>query len=312
MYKVAELRSEFIKDCKSSQRELLSVISLQGYLIANRLPKEDLLDVCLYCQHYCLLCLGAEQRVGQLVVWREVFLQHRSQPDSGTSSSHSGYCESNGRVFLLVVGLKHLMQCVLLEDGGCASPALGSSGPDCFYVHQVKATLLQLECLESPIDEHLSAPPTPFLSCADWFLPSSGRDMIGSSQILSRLTAAIKLPSPGTIGRSHRDSLGSGRSDGNGGQFKIPKLKQHNPFCLGSLMKSLTEREAEDMQNTLKGVCVEKDQTVQGIFITPTHRELSLLGGSIHPQLIRNFYHCCLSIRHIFQQSLPVCVCFSV
>lgn len=80
---------------------LIVSLSTQGYLIANHLPKEDLLDICLYCQHYCLLCLGAEQRVGQLVVWREVFLQRHSH----TSTSHPGYCESHGRFFLLVVGL---------------------------------------------------------------------------------------------------------------------------------------------------------------------------------------------------------------
>ncbi|XP_058250844.1 protein inturned isoform X2 [Hemibagrus wyckioides] len=339
-----------------------SCLFYKGYLIANHLPKEDLLDVCLYCQHYCLLCLGAEQRVGQLVVWREVFLQSRSHPDShtSTSTSHPGYCESHGRFFLLVVGLKHFMQCVLLEAGGCASLAHGSPGPDCIYVDQVKATLLQLESLECAIEERLSAPPTPCLSCADWFLPSSGRgrqDVIGSSPILNRLTAAIKPPSPGTIGRSlfgeagagsglkgrkpspqrsvsdsgselgdvglrmpsagtRRDSLGSGGSDGSGssgGLFKIPKLKQPNPFYLGSLKKSLTEREAEELQNTLKLTAGLENtlfhyvlmETVQGIFITPTHREISQLSGSIHPQLIRNFHHCCLSIRHAFQQSLP-------
>lgn len=80
-------------------------LSTQGYLIANHLPKEDLLDVCLYCQHYCLLCLGAEQRVGQLVVWREVFLQRRSHSHTASSTSRPGYRESQGRVFLLVVGL---------------------------------------------------------------------------------------------------------------------------------------------------------------------------------------------------------------
>ncbi|GAA6088365.1 protein inturned isoform X2 [Tachysurus ichikawai] len=67
------------------------------------------------------------------------------------------------------------------------------------------------------------------------------------------------------------------------------------------------------MQNTLKLTAGLENtlfhyvlmETVQGIFITPTHRELSLLGGFIHPQLICNIYHCCLSICHIFQQSLP-------
>lgn len=32
---------------------------------------------------------------------------------------------------------RHFMQCVLLEAGGCASPALGSPGPDCVYIDQV-------------------------------------------------------------------------------------------------------------------------------------------------------------------------------
>lgn len=45
-------------------------------------------------------------------------------------------------------------------------------------------------------------------------------------------------------------------------------------------------------------------ETMQGIFITPTHKEVARLGGSIHPQLIENFYRCCLSIRDIFQQSM--------
>lgn len=45
-------------------------------------------------------------------------------------------------------------------------------------------------------------------------------------------------------------------------------------------------------------------ETMQGIFITPTHKEVARLGGSIHPQLIENFYRCCLSIRSIFQQSM--------
>lgn len=105
------------------------------------------------------------------------------------------------------------MQCVLLESGGCASPALGSPAPDCVYVDQVKATLLQLESLDAGIEERLCAPPTPCLSCADWFLPAGGRDRqdaVGSSPILNRLTAAIKPPSPGSIGRNLFGEMGSG------------------------------------------------------------------------------------------------------
>ena len=45
---------------------------MQGYLVANHLPREDLEDVVLYCKYHCLLAMSAEQRVGQLVIWREV------------------------------------------------------------------------------------------------------------------------------------------------------------------------------------------------------------------------------------------------
>ncbi|XP_074479576.1 protein inturned isoform X2 [Sebastes fasciatus] len=347
-----------------------SCLFYKSYLIANHLPKEDLLDVCLYCQHYCLLPLASEQRVGQLVIWREVFPQQRANSSRSTAP---GYSQPQGRHFLLIVGLRHFMQCVLLEAGGCASPALGSPGPDCVYVDQVKATLLQLEVLEAGIEDRLNAPPAPCLSCADWFLPAAtARDRLdslaSSSPVFSKLAGAVKGSSSGSRGRSlfgekarrsspqrsmsdsgsegqmdagsgsgssmapglsphstpdsgrklggRRDSLGSGGSDGSGGSgglFKIPRMKHPNPFYLGTLKKTLTERETEEMYNTMKLTSGAENtlfhyvlmETVQGIFIAPTHREVAQLSGSIHPQLIRNFHHCCLSIRAAFQQSLP-------
>ncbi|KAM6949628.1 protein inturned isoform 2-T2 [Aplochiton taeniatus] len=347
-----------------------SCLFYKGYLIANHLSKEDLLDVCLYCQHYCLLPLALEQRLGQLVIWREVFPQRRARSGAGhtrhtpsTAPRAPGYLQPEGRHFLLIVGLRHFMQCVLLEAGGCASPALGSPGPDCVYVDQVKATLLQLEGLEAGMEERLSAPPTPCLSCADWFLPSaaaSARDRLdslaASSPVLSKLAGAVKPSSAGgsSRGRSvfgerarrpspqrslsdsgsegqpdggsgsgsstvlggRRDSLGSAGSDGSGGSgslFKTPRSKHPNPFYLGTLKKMLNERETEEMYNTMKLTSGAENtlfhyvlmETVQGIFIAPTHREVAQLSGSIHPQLIRNFHHCCLSIRAAFQQSLP-------
>lgn len=338
-----------------------SCLFYKSYLIANHLPKEDLLDVSLYCQHYCLLPLASEQRVGQLVIWREVFPQQRAAPAPG-------YSTPQGRYFLLIVGLRHFMQCVLLEAGGCASPAVGCPGPDSVYVDQAKATLLQLEVLEGGIEERLSAPAAPCLSCADWFLPaSSARDRLDSlaSPVLSKLAGAVKgsgsrgrglfgersrKPSPqrslsdsgsegqaeGVMGGSsgaqglsprstpdsgrrfgaRRDSLGSGGSEGSGGSgglFKSPRSKHPNPFYLGTLKKTLTVRETEDMCDTIKLSSGAENtlfhfllmDSVRGVFIAPTHREVSQLSGSIHPQLIRNFHHCCLSIRDAFRQSLP-------
>lgn len=149
------------------------------------------------------------------------------------------------------------MQCVLLEAAGCASPAAASAGPDCIYIDQVKsslkpaervafqrpvrcvltsflvfahvkakATLLQLEALESGIEERLNAPPAPCLSCADWFLPSAApRDSLASSSpVFSKLTGAVKGgPDSGGRGlfgdRSRRFSPQRGLSDsGSEGQ----------------------------------------------------------------------------------------------
>ena len=50
----------------------LFFLVLQGYLVVNHLTREDLEDAVLYCKYHCLLAMSAEQRVGQLVIWREV------------------------------------------------------------------------------------------------------------------------------------------------------------------------------------------------------------------------------------------------
>lgn len=126
------------------------------------------------------------------------------------------------------------MQCVLLEAGGCASPALGSPGPDCVYIDQVKATLLQLEVLQAGIEERLNAPPTPCLSCADWFLPAAtARDRLdslaSSSPVFSKLAGAVKGSTAGSRGvfgerarraspqRSLSDSGSEGQMDAGSG-----------------------------------------------------------------------------------------------
>lgn len=59
---------------------------------------------------------------------------------------------------------------------------------------KVKATLLQLEVLESGIEERLNAPPVPCLSCADWFLPwATSRDSLASSSpVFTKLAGAVK------------------------------------------------------------------------------------------------------------------------
>ncbi|XP_053886686.1 protein inturned isoform X3 [Malaclemys terrapin pileata] len=355
----AELSEDYY-DMRRLYMILGSCLFYKGYLIGNHLPKEDLIDIALYSRHYCLLSLAAEQRIGQLVIWREVFPHHHLQ--SSEASGVTGYREPKARYFLLIVGLRHFMLCVLLETGGCTSKAIGNPGPDCIYVDQVKATILQLEGIDSSIEERLESPAIPCLSCADWFLPAS-RDKLESfttPPILSKLQNTSKIatsptnkrtlftdsslrtrkPSPsrssggsdnGSEGpeeggglnllatvdqvRKHelKESQGFGGSAGSGSLFKVTKKKHTlpNPFHLGNLKKNLSEKDTE-LYNAVKLTSGPENtlfhyislETMQGIFITPTHKEVQQLSGSIHPQLIKNFHRCCLSIRSIFQQAV--------
>ncbi|NWU42952.1 INTU protein, partial [Hylia prasina] len=356
----AELSEDYY-DMRRLYVILGSCLFYKGYLVGNHLPREDLVDVGFYCRHYCLLPLAAEQRIGQLVIWREVFPQHHLQPCE--ESALMGYREPEARYFLLIVGLRHFVLCVLLEAGGCASRAVGNPGPDCIYVDQVKATILQLEGIDASIEERLDSPSIPPLACADWFLPAA-RDRLESlstSPVLSKLQNSCKpvssagsrrslsgdtshgarKPSPPRAGgwaeqggegpaekegtepqpgleqvreRGQRELI---RSGGLGrGQFIHTQAtrKKHtlpNPFHSGNLKKNPSEKDTE-LLNAIKLTSGPENtlfhylslETMQGIFITPTHKEVAQLGGSIHPQLIENFYQCCLSIRSIFQQSM--------
>ncbi|CAD7671162.1 unnamed protein product [Nyctereutes procyonoides] len=352
----AELSEDYY-DMRRLYTILGSSLFYKGYLICSHLPKEDLIDIAIYCRHYCLLPLAAKQRIGQLVIWREVFPQHHLQPS--TDSNTEVFQEPEGRYFLLIVGLKHYMLCVLLQAGGCASKAIGNPGPDCIYVDQVKTTLHQLEGIDCRINEQLTSSPSPCLSCADWFLTGSHEklDSLTTSPILSKLPGTSKVvtsptcrrilfgdyslrtrkPSPSRssggsdngceggegVGLSshttpdalwkQRESQGSDGSEESGALLKVTKKKATlpNPFHLGNLKKDLSEKDLE-IYNTMKLTSGPENtlfhyvalETVQGIFITPTHEEVAQLSGSIHPQLIKNFHQCCLSIRAIFQQTL--------
>ncbi|XP_006917820.1 protein inturned isoform X2 [Pteropus alecto] len=352
----AELSEDYY-DMRRLYTILGSSLFYKGYLICSHLPKDDLIDIAVYCRYYCLLPLAAKQRIGQLVIWREVFPRYHLQPS--VDSNTEVFQEPEGRYFLLIVGLRYYMLCVLLEAGGCTSKAIGNPGPDCIYVDQVKTTLHQLERVDSRINERLTSSPSPCLSCADWFLAGSHEKLDGltTSPILSRLQSTSKVatsptckrtlfgdyslktrkPSPSqSTGRSEsgcdaregvgpsphstldaawkqRESQGSDGSEESQALLKMTKKKSTlpNPFHLGNLKKDLSEKELE-IYNTMKLTSGPENtlfhyvalETVQGIFITPTHEEVAQLGGSIHPQLIKNFHQCCLSIRAVFQQTL--------
>ncbi|XP_058049609.1 protein inturned isoform X2 [Ahaetulla prasina] len=285
----AELSEDYY-DVRRQYTFLGSCLFYKGYLISSHLPKEDLIDIALYSRHYCLLPLAAEQRIGQLVIWREVFPQHHLQ---GSQTSYEGFQEPLARYFLLIVGLKHFILSVLLEAGGCSSKAIGNPGPDCIYVDQVKSAILQLDGIDLSIDEKLETASAPLVCCVDWFFPSS----FDKLESFSNLSVLSKL--------HHMSSTAPSPAN-----KKITKKKPvlPNPFTFGTLKKNVSDKEAElnkltsGPENTLfHYICLE---TMHGIFITPTHAEVAQLSGTIHPQLIKNFHHCCLSIRSIFQQTM--------
>ncbi|NXO20859.1 INTU protein, partial [Cisticola juncidis] len=337
----AELSEDYY-DMRRLYVILGSCLFYKGYLVGNHLPREDLAAVGLYCRQHCLLPLAAGRGAARAVIWREVFPQHRRQPGC------AGYTEPEARHFLLIVGLRHFMLCVLLEAGGCASRAVGNPGPDCIYVDQVKATILQLEGVDASIEERLGAPSIPPLACADSFLPAARdrADSSGTSPVLGKLQSSCRPASapgsrrslfgdaaPGTRrqsppgdseGPAQRESSAPqpagerGREHGELGRGQLLQTqatrKKHtlpNPFHSGNLKKNPSEKDTE-LPNALKLTSGPENtlfhylslETMQGIFITPTHKEVAQLGGSIHPQLIENFYQCCLSIRSIFQQSM--------
>ncbi|XP_026522806.1 protein inturned isoform X2 [Notechis scutatus] len=287
----AELSEDYY-DMRRQYTILGSCLFYKGYLISNHLPKEDLIDIASYSRHYCFLSLAAEQRIGQLVIWREVFPQHHLQ---GSQISYEGFQEPLARYFLLIVGL-HFILSVLLEAGGCSSKAIGNPGPDCIYVDQVKSTILQLDGIDLSIDERLETASAPLVCCVDWFFPSPSDKL----ESFSNLSVLSKLPHMSITTSSPANK-------------KITKTKPAlpNAFTFGTLKKNVADKEAE-LNNAMKltsgpentlfhYICLE---TMHGIFITPTHAEVAQLSGTIHPQLIKNFHRCCLSIRSIFQQTM--------
>lgn len=107
-----------------------SCVFYKGQLLANHFARGDLENVFLHCRHYQLLSLTKDECVGQVVVWKEVFLQQNP---------------SLNRHFLLITGLKHSLLATILEVGGCSSVPEDNPAPNAYYVDQAQNTLLQLE-----------------------------------------------------------------------------------------------------------------------------------------------------------------------
>nr|XP_009862305.1 protein inturned-like [Ciona intestinalis] len=139
------------------------------HLIANHLPTEDFSDLYLFCYNHALLEPAKKDKIGLLLIWREVF---RWKNRVCYTNDKADFTESKGRYFWLIVGLKKNILCVLLQMNGKLFPTAHTPRPDPLYVNQAKATLLNLESynLQGCISQVATSSSLPFITTANNFV----------------------------------------------------------------------------------------------------------------------------------------------
>jgi len=164
--------SEDFYDLPREFNILGSCLFHKGYLLASHLPRDDMVDVLLWCGYHQVLPLTRHHPVHQLVNWCEVFPTRQSL--GHTAPITEGDTES--RVFLLVVGLGHQVLGVLLETGGCAALHGAVVRPDPFYVDQALNTLEHMLDMGIPgvCNKWLTLPPNPDIVDIDLLFDVAG------------------------------------------------------------------------------------------------------------------------------------------
>lgn len=310
-----------------------SSIFYKGYLVVNHLTREDLEDVVLYCKYHCLLAMSAEQRVGQLVIWREVFPSRRQEGRSQSRRDQDDdYQEPAGRYFLLIVGMKHWLTCVLLEAGGISKQAEGHPPPNTYYVDQVKNTLHQIEALDIPsvCEANLRSPRNPPVASADTLLlnpptimSQKASSSFGGSDALTlqkkhgsldnlRLQDEVESSDSGSVPSALRrrgsDSSGSVGSFGAKGKLRSFR-SQFSLNTAGTFRKSLPEN-IPDLSSmvTSKLTCGAENtlfhylswDSFHGIVVCPSDGDAPTTGGVVHAEVVNTFHKTCLSMRRLF------------
>lgn len=325
---------EFVDDYFQIRRLytiLGSSIFYKGYLVSNHLPREDLEDIVLYCKYHCLLAMSAEQRVGQLVVWREVFPTRKQGVSSENKTlKDTDYREPTARYFLLIVGRKHWLMCVLLEAGGISKKTEGHPPPNAYYVDQVKNTLHQIESMDIPsvCEACLQSPRSPPLASADAILLNPPNSMLqrASSNTISTesLTTQKKYGSldnlrfqdeadlndsgtgPSTLRRRGSDSSGSL----GGSLSRLRSLRsQFSLNTAGTFRKSLAENIPDLSQLVNTKVTSGAENTLfhylswdsfHGIVVCPRDGDTPSPGATVHAEVVSTFHKTCLSMRRLF------------
>ena len=131
-------------------------------LVCSHFCDDDLKDIFVFCKHHCLFFLTKEEKLHDLVLWKEIFLTRKRDADN-----EEDYAEPFGtRWFILVVGKRHSLLCTLLEAGGAASMPEGNPGAHPYYVDTACSILTYLHDnakLESMCEKRLLGPSTPAL-----------------------------------------------------------------------------------------------------------------------------------------------------
>ena len=172
-----------------------SCLFYDGYLVSSHLSKEDLKDVFLFCYNHNLLAVREKDRIGLLVIWREVFRWCSKIP-----KRKEDFAESGGRHFLLIVGLKRCLLCTLLQLNGKLFPSTHTPRPDTCFVDNVKAILLTLDANQffKRVQVCATQPSAVNLASTDGFLSksavSTGKPPLSESRQSSRFKLRFNSP----------------------------------------------------------------------------------------------------------------------
>ncbi|XP_048243653.1 protein inturned-like isoform X1 [Haliotis rufescens] len=299
--------------CRRSYTVLGSGVFYKGHLLCSHLSRDDLVDIHLYLSHHMLLTLTANQKVSQLVIWREIF-PTRFCYDVSEINNTFGYSEPHARWFLLVVGLKHGLLAVLLEAGGCATQQQGRPSPEPFYIDQARCTLMQIQTPEliGRCEARMSGSGLPPTVSIDAFLSSTPTDLTATGYAHDDFTPRGQGLSVSSryFGRTQRkssiESDGSSGSGGSDGIFRSQRRQRMFPTAGETTHPGgsnttdwLSPKVTDGAENCLFHYC--SMDTLEGLYITSP---LPDAAAPLHAQLIHNFYRCCTQIQAMFRSAI--------
>eukprot|EP00095_Tigriopus_kingsejongensis_P006337 maker-scaffold804_size94796-snap-gene-0.17 protein:Tk06337 transcript:maker-scaffold804_size94796-snap-gene-0.17-mRNA-1 annotation:"pdz domain-containing protein 6" len=178
----------------------------RGHLLASHLPRDDMVDILLWCRFKKLLGLNHSGRVHQVVSWHEVFVTRQSFRTAKPSGSLD-YDDSPSRTFLLVVGLGYQLLGAIFSIGAGTGDPQGPVKPDPFYVDQAMNTLDHIEEMGIPLvcDRWLTLPSNPEIMDVDQLYEKAILSKRMDANALSEAsTSARNLPEKGIVLRKTR------------------------------------------------------------------------------------------------------------